>query len=43
MLYKNKDIADALSGYFVESFTREEVTNRADGILNTENINVNSE
>ena len=29
------DIADASNGYFVESFTIEEVTNRIEGILNT--------
>uniref|UniRef100_A0A0E9TBL0 Uncharacterized protein n=1 Tax=Anguilla anguilla TaxID=7936 RepID=A0A0E9TBL0_ANGAN len=33
LLYKNKDIADALNGYFVESFTREEVTNRPEGVF----------
>ena len=33
-------LADALNGYFVESFTRKEVTNRLDGILNTLRQNV---
>ena len=30
LLYKNRFIADALNGFFVESFTREEGTNRPD-------------
>ena len=34
LLYKNKYITDALNGYFVERFTREEVANRTYGILN---------
>ena len=43
LLYKNKDIADALNSYFVESFTSQEVNNRPDGILNTQNVLANIE
>ena len=32
-----------INGYFVESFTREEVTNRPERILNTQNVLANIE
>lgn len=38
LLYENKDIADALNGYFVKSFTGEEVTDRPVGIFSTQNV-----
>ena len=43
LLYKDKDIADALNGYFVESFTKEEVNNMQEGIHNNLNVFANIE
>ena len=43
LLYKDKDIADALNGYFVESFTKEEVNNMPEGIHNNLNVLANIE
>ena len=43
LLYKDKDIADTLNGYFVESFTKEEVNNMPDGIHNNLNVLANIE
>ena len=43
LLYKDKDIADALNGYFVESFTKEEVNNTPEGIHNNLNVLANIE
>lgn len=40
-LYKNREIADYLNSYFVERFTREEVTNRMEGIFSTQIILAN--
>ena len=43
LLYKDKDNADALNGYFVESFTKEEVNNTPEGIHNNLNVLANIE